>query len=455
MDLLYFGDFSVLEQVSSGQAIERVNLIGRKGPHEGPPLVLVSSVSTSVQPVPALWPSLDGNSLGARRSADGNRIHGLGANGGKVDAVLKILAGSRLRPDELRRPLIIAALSGEEAHGSGARSIIEPLVAEGGRALIHAPTNLSVWTDHPGCISLRLSLTRKVRHRRMPPHMGFFEIRIQGRSAHALAAPVPSEATATTDALTLALEVLDTLRRHGEVRVLSIEAGEAANRVPGRCVLRVATSFETLPPLTKPRGNNIEAGPIADGTSLPFPIDALMRAWFVGRDAGLAALESRLGHLRNAPAARPSRASSTGQLISDRDAITGSVMLWTGPGVDTDGLCERFAQAVQEALVGQDEIEVQIDVVQDRPAFAGTEGAEGFLAVVRRALKAAEIPCEIGGGVFTTDAGVFRAHGFDTFVFGPGGPIEALYRDDESIALSSLEATARFYEHVIREHCLR
>ena len=448
MDLLYFGDFSVLEQVSSGEAFERVNLIGHKGPTTGPPLVLVSTVSTSVEPVPALWPSLEGDGLAARRSANGARIHGLGANGGKVDAVLKILAGSRFRPEELTRPLYVLALSGEEAHGSGARSIIETL-ASGGRALVNAPTNLRLWTDHPGCVSLRLTLTRRIRHRRMPPHAGFFEIRVQGRSAHALAPHAPEE---LDDALARGLQVLDALRRHGDVRVLSIDGGEAANRVPGRCVLRVATAFDTLPSLAR-FGPSVEASPIADGTALPFPIDALFGAWLTGRDAGIAALEGRLGHLRNAPAARPARSSWTGRLVSDRDAITGSLMLWTGPGVDTDDLCERFAQAVQSALTGQDEIEVQIDVVQDRPAFAGADGSEDFVQCARSAAGATGLTLEIGGGQFTTDAGLFRTHGFETLVFGPGGPLEALYRDDESIEVQRLEAASAFYERLIRDLC--
>lgn len=450
MDLLYFGDFSVLEQVSSGDSVERVNLIGHKGPASGPPLLLVATTSTSVEPVPAAWPSLEGDGLAARRSSDGTRIHGLGANGGKVDLVLKILAGSRFRPEELVRPLYVVALSGEEAHGSGARSIIETLVAPGGRALVHAPTALRLWTDHPGCISLRLTLTRRIRHRRMPPHAGFFEIRVEGRSAHALATPAGVE----HDALARGFEVLDLLRRHGDVRVLSIDAGEAANRVPGRCVLRVATSFADLPPL--PRGAPfVSASPIADGTALPFPIDGLFSAWLTGRDAGLTAIESRLGHLRNAPAARPSRSSWTGRLVSDRDAITGSLMLWTGPGVDTDELCERFAQAVQAALVGQEEIEVQIDVVQDRPAFAGSEGSEPYVDTLLGAMRSAGVPRELGGGTFTTDAGLFRAHGFDTAVFGPGGPLEALYLDDESITVQRLEAAVGFYEQLIRACCLK
>lgn len=455
MDLLYFGDFSVLEQVSSGQSFERINLIGRKGPRQGSPLVLVANMSTSVEPVPSHWNTLDGEYLNARRWHD--RLYGLGANTGKVDVVLKILAGSRYRSEELTRPLYIVALSGEEADGSGARAIVESLGGPDGKAVVHAPTDMRLWTDHPGCISLRLTLNRKIRHRRMPPHAGFFEIRVQGRSAHALAPDVldPGDPTrAVDDALARGLEVLDQLRYRGDVRVLSIEGGEAANRVPGRCVLRVATSFDTMPSLSYPGGPSVEASPIADGTALPFPIDRLFGAWLTGRDAGLSAIESRLGHMRNAAAARPPRCSWTGCVTSDRDAITGSIMLWTGPGIDVDDICERFAQAVQVSLVGQDEIEVQIDVVQERPAFSGSEGSEAFLDSVRSAMRQADVRPEVGAGAFTTDAGLFRAHGFDTVVFGPGGPLEALYRDDESIALGRLEQTTAFYTNLIRAHCV-
>lgn len=462
MDMLYFGDFSIVEQVSSGDAFERVNLIGHKGPSRGAPLVLAATIATSVEPIPAAWSSLEGDPLGARLSRDGRRIHGLGANGGKVDTILKIIAGSRFRDEDLVRPLYVVALSGEEAHGSGARSVVEDLAQplaqspRRGMALVHAPTSLSVWTDHPGCISLRLQLSRRIRHRRMPPHAGFFEVRVGGRSGHALAAPPPIAehgARHGPDALTRGLEVLDTLRRHGDVRVLSIDAGEAANRVPGRCVLRVATSYPD-PPSLRHLGPGIELEPIADGTALPFPIDALFASWFLARDAGLAAIEGRLGLARNVPQARPPRTAWTGRLVSDRDEITGSLMIWTGPGADTPDLCERFAQAVQRALVGQEELEVGIEVVQDRPAFAGGEGADEAMDLVRLALQRAEVPYEPGGGCFTTDAGLFRSHGFDALAFGPGGPLEALYRDDEAVDLARIEAAVRFYEQLIRFWCV-
>ena len=43
---------------------------------------------------------------------------------------------------------------------------------------------------------------------------------------------------------------------------------------------------------------------------------------------------------------------------------------------------------------------------------------------------------------------------FWAVVFGAGGPLEMLYRDDESIGIDRLERTAAFYEQLIRAHCL-
>lgn len=456
MDQLYFGDFNILEQVSSGSDFDRVNLIGRKGPAahpvNAPPLWLVATVGTSVEPIPATWSSLEGDALAAKKSSDGKRLVGLGANGGKVDLVCKIAAASRFRAEELKRPIHLVALSGEEAHGSGVRGTLGMVEDGGGVALVHAPTSLQVWTDHPGCIALRLDLNRRVRHRRMPPHAGFWEVRIEGRSSHVLAPPA-ANAQASDDALTRGLAVLDAMKKPGEIRILSIDAGEAANRVPARCVLRLATSYAT-PPSLRALGPNIEASPIQDGTALPFPIDGLFSAWFTARDAGLAAIESRLGTGRNAPHARPGRTSWTGRVVSDRDAMSGWIMVWTGPGIDGADIVDRFAAAVQTALKGEEEIEVGIEVMQDRPAFAGSEGVDRLWPIVRRAADKEKLEVKAGGGCFTSDAGLLRAHGLETLVFGPGGPLTSLYRDDESIDIERIEAATRFYEHVIQAWCV-
>ncbi|PKN57350.1 MAG: hypothetical protein CVU56_11505 [Deltaproteobacteria bacterium HGW-Deltaproteobacteria-14] len=446
MDLLYYGEFSIFEQVSSGGAFERVNLIGSKrGDGSGqPPLWLISYINSSVDPVPAHWASTDGAPFAARARTASGLLHGLGATSGKVDAVLKILAASRFRLEELRRPIHVVALSGEESAGSGVRSLLATGPTPHGVAVIGAPTNLELWTDHPGCIALRLELNRRLRHRRMPPSRGVFEVEITGRSAHA------QHPELGDDAIVRGLATLARLRETADIRILGFEAGETANRVPGRCILRVATSTDDLPDL----GPGAVVRPVADGTALPFPLDGLFDAWLKARDAGIGAVTERLGVQRNAASARPRLATSTGWLRTDRNAVSGAVMLWTGPGVSTREICEQFAHAVQHALVGEDEIEVDIEVIQDRPAFAASDIDPDFLTATRYAANAAGLVPAVTGGTLTTDAALLRQAGLQTLVFGPGrGPAD-LYRDDEALPINHLEAAFKFYVALIQRWCV-
>lgn len=446
MDLLYYGEFSIFEQVSSGGSVERVNLIGSKrgGDVDGPPLWLISYINSSVGPIPARWASTGGDPFAARAIPGSGMLHGLGATSGKVDAVLKILAASRFRLEELRRPIHVVTLAGEESTGSGIRSLLATGPTPNGVAVIGAPTNLEVWTDHPGCIGLKLELSRRLRHRRMPPSRGFFELEVTGRSAHA---QMPALGI---DAIDAGIATLARLREQAEIRVLGFEAGEAANRVPGRCVLRIATSGEEPPDL----GPDVVVRPIADGTALPFPLDALFEAWLKARDAGVAAVTERLGAQRNVPIARPPVTSSTGWLQTDRNSVAGTVMLWTGPGVSTEEVCEQFAHAVGQALAGEDEVEVGIEVFQDRPAFTAPDASPELRAATRYAANAAGLVPTTTGGVLTTDAALLRQAGVETLVFGPGRGPGDLYRDDEAVPLAHLEAAFKFYVALIQRWCV-
>lgn len=445
MDLLYYGEFDIVEQVSSGEAYERVNLIGTKGNvgHEAP-LWLMGLFNSSAEPAPGSWASLGGQALSPRVDTAAGVMRGFGANA-KLDVVLKILAASRFRLEELVRPVYIAAVSGEEAVGTGVRSLLASGPTPSGVALVGAPTNLELWADHPGCVTLRLGLTRRLRHRRMPPSRGFFEVDVAGRSAHA---QLPSLGD---DAIRGGLAVLKRLRAHGDLRLLEFEAGEAANRVAGRCRMRIASSFEEMPDL----GPGVTSRPIEDGAALPFPMGNLFKAWLRARDAGVEAIRERLGVARNARGARPAVPVWTGHLKTDRNAVEGHLTLWTGPGVGVQDLCEALAAAVQSALVGVEEIEVDIEVLQDRPPLAASEDGGELVDIAKSAMRAAGLVPTVSAGTLTSDAGLLRAAGVPSLVFGPGRGLGDLYRDDESIPLAHLDAAYRFYVAVIERWCTR
>ncbi|MGM0574611.1 MAG: M20/M25/M40 family metallo-hydrolase [Myxococcota bacterium] len=445
MDLLYYGDFAICEQVASTAHTEFVNLIGVKGPPgDAPPLWLLSCVASGTDPSPARWATTGGDPFGPRVDEQAGLVRGLGACSGKVDLVLKLLAASRIPSEELRRQVYVVALFGEEARGTGLRGVLHDH-GQPGAVLMGAPTNLELWTDHPGCLILELALSRRVRHRRMPPSRGFFELRVPGRSAHAQA-PGLGE-----DALSAGREVLDRLRAAGDVRILSMDAGEGANRVPGACRLVVATSYEDLPAL--PEG--VEGAPLPDGASVPFPVDHLLEAWQEARDAAEEAISGGLASDRNAPAARPNPAVHTGSLTTGRDHVSGAVTLWTGPGVNVHDLVERFAEAVGRALSGREDVAVDIHVAQDRPALTSDESGGPLLDTARDALRRVGVPPVVSGGRVTTDGGMTAPLRVPTLAFGPGrGPAD-LYRDDEAIPLLHLEKALAFYEQMIRGWCCR
>ncbi len=445
MDLMFYGELHIFEQVSSSETADFVNLVGLgHGERVDEPLWLVSCVSTGADPVPGVWRSTGGDPFEPRLDPRTGLLHGLGACSGKVDLVLKILAASRFRHERLVRPLHVVALFGEEARGTGIRALLDGNSARPAAALVGAPTNLEIWTDHPGYVSFRLQIERQIRHRRMPPTRGFFEVEVPGRSAHA---QVPHLGA---DALARGLEVLKQLRQAGDVRVLSFEAGEASNRVPARCAMQIATSYDDLPPLPP----DVTARALADGTPLPFPIDPMFEAWLRARDAGLAAVAEVTAPERNALAARPRPAAHTGWLESDRDTVTGVITMWTGPGVDTHAIGDRFVAAVQRALAREDELDFTVQVTQDRAALAAGADDSGFLTAARESLRAAGVPPVLSGGRLSTDAGLIAETGAATLVFGPGRGAGDLYRDDEGIPVSHLEAALRFYEAMIARWCL-
>jgi acetylornithine deacetylase/succinyl-diaminopimelate desuccinylase-like protein len=452
MDRLYFGDFKIFEQLSTGPGGDRINLIGRKGPSDGAPVWLVAQTGLGAPPLPARWPELDGAPVTPRRLQGPDRLSAFGAQSGRVDLLAKILAASRLPTASLRRPIHIAGISGEEGLGSGA-PLLFPDGTAGlvGTALVGGPTVCRAWSRHPGCVLLQLRVTRRTRHRRMPPHGGFWHLRHEGTSAHVnLGGPLGP------DALEVALAALDALRSRGDVRVLAFEAGETGNRRPARASMMVATQDPDAPGPAL-IGPHLTVAPVPDGAAVPLPIDALLEGWLAARRAGVAAITATAG-LARPVAGRDSQltgadAVTTGRVASDRDGVTGVIAIWTGAEVDVDALCDRFAEAAEAALDRDEELDVELEVLSSRPAWEAP--ARGPLrALATEALRHAGLTPDFEPGLASTDAGLFASLGLETLVFGPTGPLEALYQDREAVAVAQLEAATRFYEAALAALCL-
>jgi acetylornithine deacetylase/succinyl-diaminopimelate desuccinylase-like protein len=451
MDRLYFGDFHIFEQLSTGPGGDRINLIGRKGPAEAAPVWLVAQTGLGAPPVPALWPGLDGNPVVPRRLPGPDRLSAFGAQSGRVDLMAKILAASRIPAARLARPIHIAALSGEEGLGSGAPLLFPDGTARAtGTALVHGPTGGHLWSSHPGCLLLQLRVTRRTRHRRMPPHGGFWQLHLTETSGHVnLGRPGP-------DALELARMALDAMRARGEIRVLAIEAGETGCRRPAHATLQVAT-LDPEPPILDSVAPGLVVTAIPDGAVVPLPIDAVLAGWLAARDAGVAAIAAAPGLVRPvASRAGPltgSDAITTGRLASERDGLHGLIAIWTGPGADADALIDRFTEAAMAAIASDDELDLDLDLLSARPAWQGPTPGAPLHTIAVAASQAAGLPTTFERGLASTDAGLFTQLGVEALVFGPTGPIDALYHDREAIEVAQLAAATRFYEATLEALC--
>jgi hypothetical protein len=456
MDRLYFGDFHIFEQLSSGPEGDRINLIGRKGPADAPPVWLVAQTGLGAPPVPSRWPDLDGAPVSPRRLAAPDRLAAFGAQSGRMDLLAKIVAASSLPAARLARPIHVAALSGEEGLGTGAPLLFpEGGGRSGGTALVHAPTAGALWSSHPGCILLDLTVTRRTRHRRMPPHGGFWQLRFDAPSGHV------NLRAGAHDALAVALDAIHYLRARGEVRVLSLEAGETGTRRPASATVVFATQDPEAPDLSSvhPR---LSVSPLPDGAAVPLPIDGLLDGWLAARAAGIAAIASNLALARPVRAdgsgpilAHGADAVTTGRLSSERDGLRGLVAIWTGPEADADALCQGFFEAAARTLADDDERALDGDVIAVRPAYGGPPTGSQLVAHALDALAVAGLPTRLEPGVTTTDAGRLAELGLETLVFGPTGPLERLHGDREAIEVSSLASALAFYTAMLGKLCLR
>ena len=445
MDLLYYGDFRIFQQVASADGHDYVNLIGAKGPSEGEkPLWLISSVATGQLPHPNTWQRTGGDPFKPCVDEEFGQVYGFGATSGKVDFVCKLLAASTVGASELNRPLYVIGLFGEEGCSTGLTSVLDLSGGEGGYALVSAPTNLNLCHTHPAIVSLRVTLHREVRHRRMPPVRGMFRLSIPGRSAHARWPGLG------TNALDRALELLSELNKDGEIRILNLETDRGASRIPGRCELTIATTYEHPPSVPA----DVVVEELDDGASVPFPIDGLVAFWQRGKRAIESAFDSNKAF--GADTATPShRFMHFGELSSDRNALSGTITFWTGsetaPMEIVSDLTDCFSQAPRKG----DQIDVDIEVIQYRPPYNAKGASSPFLSEVQSVLKDQGLAPYLTESILTTDAGLLTREGIETLAFGPGAPGSALYRDDESVPISHIEACYQFYVEFIRRFCIK
>lgn len=445
MDLLYYGEFSIMEQAAYTDEGNHANLIGLKGPREDGGLLLVSPIRSEPAGDPAAWTETDGHPLSA--TIRHGRLYGLGALSGKLDLLCKVMAAMRTPRASLKRPLWVAAIfGGEAASQRGGAYMLDSGLLHPSAVLLGHPTNLELVREHRGHLVFRLHIRRAKNIWRLPRTEGSYRVTFTGAPAHGSAPHLGHNAAQE------GLAWLSQVASDGLATVHNVHSGVSPNRVPERLeaiLLLTGTELPVPPP-------GVELIPVdEDEADISFPVnDCLNIARMLCRRVE-AALGSpprfdapeggawprglwNLGLVRTSPAGL----SLTYELRSTMDHDTETLL------TNIEELCVAAGDATKQHTV-------ELEVVKDQPPLnaVGDAGDQPLFGLCREALREVGVTPTDGESDVHTEGWLFSACGLDTVVFGPGFPTGVLSRPNEHVSLLHLEKAVQFYERVIQKFC--
>jgi acetylornithine deacetylase/succinyl-diaminopimelate desuccinylase-like protein len=388
------------------------NLVARRGPSGGRPLLLNTHTDT-VPPGPAVrWTATGGDPF--RLTRRGGFLVGLGAADVKLNLLCQIEALRRLGDVPFKRPVVIAGTFGEERGLAGARHLIKawrgpkPALVLAGEpsemALIHRHRGYLVfeWTLPPGPL---LHVRGRVPR---------FDLRFEGKSAHS------STPHLGVNALERGVAFLRALTAAGfSPRVVEASGGTAHNQVPAEALFKVL-----LPALP---GGAFKGTASKGFFSTNRPVRLL--PW-----ESLGAIAVLAGHL---PA---SHSVNWAILQGERGRWKARFDLRFPPEDSADRL---------EALVRKTLGENVATLLRDPALHAPRASAE--MRFLKKVLRGAGLGAKMEEKQTCTEAGLYDAWGVPAAVIGPGRSTGNVHRPNEKISLSQLAKAVRFYEALITQ----
>lgn len=407
----------------------QVNLvcIVRGSEHDLAPLILNTHLDTVPPGDAASWTECPGGPFVP--TLKGERIYGLGAADTKLDFVAKALAVMECGTP--RRDVYLIATFGEEHGLVGAKEVAASgLLPPAGLAFIGEPSHLQVITAHKGLMvfQLEIQFEPSTDARQSFP---VYHLIFQGRSAHS------STPALGLNAIQLAVEALE---QRPDLRITSINGGDAVNKVPARC--EVGLGGEPTPAVE----NAARLKP-AHGRSAEFvPSDVFsLLALLLGN---LARFANRAG--RPEPDyAPPTLTFNPGVIQSSRSSILFEFEFRPSPSLPLDEVRQGVAEAV--GLLSRSYPDKKIRAIERRsnPGFRSSLESE-TVELAMGALAAAGLPLEDGVKAGCTEAGVYASAGISPVVFGPGPSTGVIHAPDEYNLVSEVEGALRFYRELLR-----
>jgi acetylornithine deacetylase/succinyl-diaminopimelate desuccinylase-like protein len=404
----------------------QVNLIATiKGrDSDATPLVLNTHLDTVPPGDSASWTECNGDPFSATIRDD--RIYGLGAADTKLDFVAKVMAlGACHTP---RRTVYLVGSFGEEQGLLGAKEIAAMgLLPPGALAYVGEPSRLQVITAHKGLMVFELT----ARFEPQPidagtqVNSGVFE----GRAAHS------STPALGRNAISAALAALS----NPALQVVSIDGGDAVNKVPARCEVAFAGGLPEVSGFTRSAD-----APRSRATSIPAPTVEIL-AKFVME---LQQFADRTG-VPEADYAPPTLTCNPGVIRTSSDALTLEFELRPSPALSLETVRQGVEDIVAQLAHDNHQVALEISMGRANPGFrSSVEGETVELAMA--ALASAGLPLDTGVKAGCTEAGIYAAAGLKPVVFGPGPSTGVIHAPNEHNFLADVAGAIAFYGELLR-----
>jgi acetylornithine deacetylase/succinyl-diaminopimelate desuccinylase-like protein len=410
---------------SSSEGPEQVTLLAviAGTNREATPLVLNTHLDTVPPGDPALWTECNGRPFEA--SIHGDRIYGLGAADTKLDFVAKATALGHCRVPA--RDVWLVGTFGEEHGLVGAKELAaNGMLPRGAIALVGEPSHLRVITAHKGLMAYELTI-------------GFVPIRVAdeievrkifhvGRAAHS------STPTLGENAIVKAIAAISS---KPSLEVVSIDGGDAVNKVPAHCEVVVAA--ESVSMLDSLHGEVIGRATHV----IPVRVIAVIMEFIQALN--------QFAHSAGPPEpdyASPTLTSNLGVISTRDNRIVMQFELRPPPSLALDAVRDGVSTIVRELAEGDESLEIKLTEKRANPGFRSSSGSEA-VELGMAALARANLPMDNGVKAGCTEAGIYAAAGLQPIVFGPGPSTSVIHAPNEYNLLSEVAEAVRFYRALL------
>ncbi len=409
-------------------------------PHEGPeqvtlvafvagkssektPLVLNTHLDTVPPGDHELWTKCDGDPFAA--TIENDRIYGLGAADTKLDFVAKAIALAQCgKPG---RDVWLVGTFGEEHGLVGAKEFASSgIVPRNAIAMVGEPSHLQMITAHKGLMAFELAIG--FTPVRVPDEIEIRRVFHSGKAAHSSTPALGENAIA---------KAIATIASKSNLQVVSINGGDAVNKVPADCELILAA--DSAATVGSPTGEMNGHATHAISSQAIFALAEFVRVLNEFADAT---------GPDDADYAAPTMTSNVGMINTSDDKIILQFELRPPPSLALEVIRAGIESIVRRISTDAPELDLRLIEKRANHGFRCPTGSEA-LELGMAALARAHLPLENSVKSGCTEAGVYASVGLQPIVFGPGPSIGVIHAPNEYNLLSEVAGAVRFYRALL------